>query len=36
VIEPSQVAEWLATLPVQRSIDAGRRERIVKEIRAAL
>jgi hypothetical protein len=36
VITPSQVAEWLATLPIQRSIDAGRRERIVKEIRAAL
>lgn len=36
VIAPNQVAEWIATLPVQRSIDAGRRERIVKEIRAAL
>ena len=36
VIAPNQVAEWLATLPVQRSIDLGRRERIVKEVRAAL
>ena len=36
VIAPNQVAEWISTLPVQRSIDAGRRERIVKEIRAAL
>jgi hypothetical protein len=36
IIAPEQVAEWLATLPIQRSIDAGRRERIVKEIRAAL
>lgn len=36
VIAPSQVAEWISTLPVQRSIDASRRERIVKEIRAAI
>ena len=36
VIAPTQVAEWLATLPTQRSIDAGRRERIVRDIRAAL
>jgi hypothetical protein len=36
VIAPTQVAEWLSTLPVQRSIDAGRRERIVRDIRAAL
>lgn len=36
VIAQSQVAEWLTTLPPQRSIDAGRRERIVREIRAAL
>jgi hypothetical protein len=36
VIDPSQVAEWLATLPPQRSIDAGRRDRIVREIRGAL
>jgi len=36
VIAPNQVAEWLATLPTQRSIDVGRRERIVKELRTAL
>lgn len=36
VLAPNQVAEWISTLPVQRSIDAGRRERIVREIRAAL
>jgi hypothetical protein len=36
VIAPNQVAEWISTLPAQRSIDASRRERIVKEIRAAL
>lgn len=36
VIAPNQVAEWISTLPVQRSIDASRRERIVKEIRAAI
>jgi len=36
VIAPNQVAEWLTTLPTQRSIDAARRERIVREIREAL
>ena len=36
VIAPNQVAEWISTLPIQRSIDAARRERIVREIRAAL
>ena len=36
VIAPNQVAEWISTLPIQRSIDAGRRERIVRDIRAAL
>jgi hypothetical protein len=35
-IAPSQVAEWLASLPPQKSLDAGRRDRLVKEIRAAL
>ena len=35
-IAPSQVAEWLTSLPPQKSIDAGRRERLVREIRAAL
>jgi len=35
-IQPSQVAEWLSSLPPQRSFDAGRRDRLVKEIRSAL
>ncbi|HUQ42851.1 MAG TPA: hypothetical protein VM451_00365 [Candidatus Limnocylindria bacterium] len=35
-LAPSQVAEWLASLPPQKSLDKGRQERIVKEIRAAL
>jgi hypothetical protein len=35
-IQPTQVAEWLASLPPQRSFDAGRRDRIVKEVRSAL
>ncbi len=35
-IEPNQVAEWLASLPPQRSFDQGRRDRIVREIRSAL
>ena len=36
MIAPSQVAEWLSSLPPQKSLDKGRRDRIVKEIRAAL
>src|SRR5262245_13401354 len=36
LIAPNQVAEWLSSLPPQKSFDTGRRERIVKEIRAAL
>jgi hypothetical protein len=36
LIAPNQVAEWLASLPPQKSLDTGRRERIVKEVRAAL
>ena len=36
LIAPSQVAEWLTSLPPQRSLDKGRTDRIVKEIRAAL
>jgi hypothetical protein len=36
LIAPSQVAEWLASLPPQKSLDAARRDRIVREIRAAL
>jgi hypothetical protein len=36
VIRPEQVAEWLSSLPPQRSLDAGRRDHLVREIRAAL
>jgi hypothetical protein len=36
LLAPSQVAEWLSSLPPQKSLDKGRHERIVKEIRAAL
>jgi len=36
LIAPSQVAQWLASLPPQRSLDKGRTDRIVREIRAAL
>ena len=36
LIEPSQVAAWLSSLPPQRSLDAGRRDKLVKQIRAAL
>jgi hypothetical protein len=36
VIAPEQVAGWLTSLPPQASLDAGRRERIVKTIRASL
>jgi hypothetical protein len=36
VIAPNQIPEWLATLPPQRSLDKGRQDRMVKEIRAAL
>jgi hypothetical protein len=36
LISPAQVAEWLSSLPPQKSLDSGRREKIVKQIRAAL
>ena len=36
LIAPSQVAEWLASLPPQKSLDKGRSDRIVKQVRAAL
>lgn len=36
LLAPSQVAEWLASLPPQKSLDKGRTDRIVKEIRSAL
>ena len=36
LIEPTQVAEWLSSLPPQKTLDASRRDRLVREIRAAL
>ena len=36
LLAPSQVAEWLSSLPPQKSLDKGRTDRLVKEIRAAL
>ncbi len=36
VLAPDQIVEWLASLPPQRSLDASRRDRIVKLVRAAL
>ncbi len=36
LIAPSQVAEWLTSLPPQKSLDKGRTDRLVKQIRAAL
>jgi hypothetical protein len=36
LIAPSQVAEWLSSLPPQKSFDKGRTDRIVREIRSAL
>lgn len=36
LLAPSQVAEWLTSLPPQKSLDKGKLDRIVKEIRAAL
>jgi len=36
VVAPEQLVEWLGSLPPQRSLDASRRERIVKLVRAAL
>jgi hypothetical protein len=36
MLAPAQVAEWLASLPPQKSLDRGRQDRIVKEIRGAL
>jgi hypothetical protein len=36
LIAPSQVAEWLSSLPPQKSIDTGRRDKLVKQVRAAL
>jgi len=36
LIAPTQVAEWLGSLPPQKTLDKGRTDRIVKELRAAL
>jgi hypothetical protein len=36
VLAPDQIAEWLTSLPPQRSIDSYRRDSIVKMVRAAL
>jgi hypothetical protein len=36
LIGPAQVAEWLSSLPPQKSLDGGRRDKIVKELRSAL
>ena len=36
LIEPTQVAAWLSSLPPQKTLDASRRDRLVREIRAAL
>jgi len=36
MIDPTQVAAWLASLPPQKSLDASRRDKLVKQIRAAL
>ena len=36
VLEPNQLVEWLASLPPQRSLDTGRRDHIVKLVRAAI
>jgi hypothetical protein len=35
-IEAGQLPEWLSSLPPQRSLDQGRRDRIVREVRSAL
>ena len=36
LIAPTQVAEWLSSLPPQKSLDVDRREKLVKQVRAAL
>jgi hypothetical protein len=36
LLAPAQVAEWLQSLPPQRSLDASRRDRLVKQVRSAL
>lgn len=36
LIEPSQVAAWLSSLPPQKSLDATRRDKLVRQVRSAL
>ena len=36
LINPTQVAEWLQSLPPQKSLDAARRDSVVKQVRSAL
>ena len=36
LLAPAQVAEWLTSLPPAKSLDADRRDKIVKQIRSAL
>jgi hypothetical protein len=36
LLGPSQVAEWLQSLPPQKSFDAARRDSLVKQVRSAL
>lgn len=35
-IAPNQVADWLSSLPTQKSFDRSRQDRVVREIRSAL
>lgn len=35
-LAPTQVVDWLSSLPPQKSFDASRRDRVLKELRAAL
>jgi hypothetical protein len=36
VLAPAQVAEWLTSLPPQKTLDKGRLDKLVKDIRAAI
>ncbi|HJP88518.1 MAG TPA: hypothetical protein VJ850_05735 [Candidatus Limnocylindrales bacterium] len=36
LLAPSQVAEWLQSLPPQKSFDSARRDSVVKQVRSAL
>ena len=36
LIAPAQVAEWLSSLPPQKSLDVDRREKLVNQVRAAI